>query len=436
MKGNLRTPGDKSISHRAAMLLAVSDGGARITNFADGEDCASTIECLRQLGVPIEEDGNELLIPGVGLNGLKKPSGPLDCGNSGTTMRLLSGLLAGTGFESVLTGDRSLLSRPMQRIVEPLRLMGTEIETSGGKAPLLIKAAKRLSSIDYELPVASAQVKSCILFAGLKADGPVSVTGPGSHLKESVSRDHSERMLRYLGVGISEDYLENDGIYRQVLTLRPTKALRARDIEVPGDTSAAAFFLVAAAGLKGSDLTLQGIGLNKSRSGIIDLIKESGIRISIRNVREECNEPVGDVRVSWDSACELIRERLIISGERTAGIIDEIPAMAVLGTLLPGGLEVRDAAELRVKESDRISSVVTNLLRMGARVEEFEDGFRVEKSTLKGAEIDSHGDHRIAMAFSIAGMFAKGETTIKNSDCVSVSFPAFFDELERSAVHE
>ncbi len=431
LKGRLRLPGDKSISHRGAMLLAVSHGTASIENFSDSEDCMATLNCLIQLGVSVKRQDSTVVIEGAGQNGLVSSPEPLECGNSGTTMRLLSGLIAGTGFDAVLRGDDSLSTRPMQRIAEPLRQMGADIETSDGRPPIVIRGHANLNAIEYELPVASAQVKSCILLAGLNAVGQVTVIGPASQRKVPVLRDHTERMLQYLGARITENYLNENGLYKHIVTLEPGNKLESRNISVPCDISTAAFFLVAAAGLKGSDITLDDVGLNSSRAGILDVMKDCGVRISVGDVLERCNEARGNLRVSRDSECRLTSSPVVISGERTAEMIDEIPILAILGTLLPGGLEVRDALELRIKETDRINAIVENLKLMGAEIEEFEDGFKVSECRLRGAKVDTFGDHRIAMAFAVAGLFADGETTIVGADCVSVSYPGFFDTLNR-----
>ena len=430
LRGQIKVPGDKSVSHRAAILLAISDGNALISNFADGDDCASTLKCLGNLGVQFSKVDHEVSIKGVGIDGLKKPADALDCGNSGTTMRLLAGLLAGQPFESKLIGDKALSIRPMERIAAPLRLTGADIDLDDVHAPIGIRGRRPLNAIDYRLPVASAQVKSSVLCAGLYSRGGVRVISPGGESREPVSRDHTERMLRYLGADIQESYVEERGKFCQALVLQPQSKLPARDLEVPGDISTAAFLLVAAAGLRGSDVILKDVGLNPTRTGILDIMKESGIRVTVSNRTEMCNEPRGDLRLDWNGECELVADTVRVSGSRTAAVIDEIPILAVMGTLLPGGLEIRDAQELRVKESDRIRAIVSNLKLMGADVVEFGDGFRVAKSKLTPATLDSYGDHRIAMAFTVAAMFAEGESVIDGTECVSVSYPGFFDDLD------
>ena len=415
LRGEIELPGDKSISHRAALLSAISEGRARIENFATSADCASTLSCLRELGVAIEQDGSTVAIEGAGKTGLRTPAKELDCGNSGTTMRLLAGILAGQDFGSVLTGDESLRSRPMKRIIGPLVSMGAEIDAVSGRAPIRIMGRTPLTAIEYMPEVASAQLKSCVLLAGLLADGATSV------IEKTPTRDHTERMLSFLGVNV-----ENA---RGVLTVSGDAVLTARDMRIPGDISSAAFFMVAAACLEGSELVLKNVGLNPSRTAVIEVLRDLGADVRISNERESGNEPVGDIvlRGGISSAQGWPN---VLSGTIIANLIDEIPILAVFGTQIEGGLEVRDAAELRVKESDRIAAVVENLRRMGAEVEEFPDGFKVEKSVLSGAEIDSHGDHRIAMAFAVAGLFAEGETEIEGAECAAVSFPAFFDVLQ------
>jgi 3-phosphoshikimate 1-carboxyvinyltransferase len=420
IKGTLSLPGDKSISHRAAILAALAEGTTRIENFAPGADCASTLSCLRQLGVEIERDGDTVIVHGVGMNGLKAPTTELDCGNSGTTMRLLAGVLAGQNFTSTLTGDESLSKRPMQRIVEPLTQMGAEIESTAGHAPLKIIGKHPLKAISYKLPKPSAQLKSCILLAGLFADGETTVV-------ESIpTRDHTERMLPHFAVKVG--YEEKEGV--KYISVSDDAQLIARDLIVPGDISSAAFFMVAAACLKDSELTLRDLGINPLRGEIINLLRQFGADIQVENERSLGEEPVGDVTVRgvglhWDKDG-------IVCRERTASLIDEIPIAAVFSTqIIGGGVPIHDAEELRVKESDRIKSVVKNLRSMGAYVDEFPDGLHAQDSKLKGAVVDPFGDHRIAMAFAVAGLLAEGETEILNAECVDISYPGFFETLER-----
>ena len=417
ISGSISLPGDKSISHRAAMIGAIAKGTSTIENFSDGKDCASTIRCLRQLGVAIEQTGTTVVVHGVGKKGFREPSEPLDCGNSGTTMRLLAGLLAGQSFCSVLTGDESLQKRPMNRIIEPLREMGANIASEDGRAPLRIGAVDGLKAVDHKTPVASAQVKSCILLAGLLADGQTVV-------RESVTtRDHTERMLRGFGADIR--YAELKG--ENAITISGTSTLTAQNARVPADVSAAAFFLVGASCLPGSDLFISDVGINPTRDAILQRLKRFAVDIDITNDRRLLDEPYADVRVK---ARKLAKGPFLIGGADVAAMIDEIPILAILGTQIEGGLEIRDAHELRVKETDRISAVVQNLRRLKANVGEFDDGFRVGRSQLSGAEVDSFGDHRIAMAFAIAGLLAQGETSIINAECADISFPRFFETLE------
>lgn len=417
LKGTVNLPADKSISHRAALIAAISSGTTVIENYAASEDCSATLRCIEALGANVERDGSRVTVTGCGRQGLTKPSQPLDCGNSGTTMRLVSGILAGQPFTSTLIGDDSLQGRPMQRIMEPLGEMGVAIDAPEGKAPLTIHGHRPLNAIHYEMPLSSAQVKSCVLLAGLFADGETSVT-------EYVStRDHTERMLAWFGVHV----LERHGDGGTILTVSVPATLTARDLIVPGDVSSAAFFLVAAACLPGSDLALPNVGLNPTRRAIVDLLLGLGVDIEITDEKNNCNEPSGTIRVQ--GGLHQPARTLMIHGEKTARLIDEIPILAILGTQLEHGIEVRNAAELRVKESDRIATVVENLKKMAVQVDEYDDGFRVYHSNLEGAEVHSHGDHRIAMAFGIAGLIADGETTIHNAECASVSFPAFFETL-------
>lgn len=414
--GTLSLPGDKSISHRAAIMAALADGTTTIENFSPGADCASTLSCLRQLGVRIEHKGNTVVVHGVGKNGLEKPDAPLDCGNSGSTMRMLAGVLAGQNFSTQMIGDASLSARPMQRIIEPLSQMGATLESTDGHAPLTVHGKSPLSTMDYKLPKPSAQIKSCVLLAGLFADGETTVV-------ETVpTRDHTERMLPHFGVEVRRDGSN--------ISVSGNAQLTTADLTVPADISSAAFFMCAAAALKDSELTLQNLGLNPSRIAIINILLNLGADITITNERSLGTEPIGDVIVRGS---ELKWNNEVIGGKLTAALIDEIPILAVLGTQVDGGLEIRDAQELRIKESDRIAAVVHNLKAMGANVEEFLDGLRIEKSRLKGARIETFHDHRIAMAFAVAGLFADGETEILGHECADISFPGFFDILKEIA---
>ena len=421
--GTINLPGDKSISHRAALFSALAAGETRIENFATSADCASTLSCLEQLGVGVGRDDSTVIVEGVGKTGFQKSETALDCGNSGTTMRLLAGILAGQNFDSVLTGDESLSKRPMRRVIEPLTEMNAQLDATENHAPLKIFGKNPLRAISFEPPVASAQVKSCVLLAGLNADGQTSV------LEKTPTRDHTERMLRWFGVDVRENETE-DG---RLITVSGDANLTARDLLVPSDVSSAAFFLVAAACLPGSELVLPNVGLNPTRNAVVEVLKDFGAGIEILNEREIAGEPIGDLRVRGNGSLRSKTSSNVLRGKIIANLIDEIPILAIFGTQIEGGLEIREASELRVKESDRIKSVVTNLRKMNASVEEFEDGLHVEKSVLKGARVDSFGDHRIAMAFAVAALFADGETEIDDAECAAVSFPTFFETLQTVA---
>ena len=429
LSGTINLPGDKSISHRAALFAALAIGETRIENYATSEDCASTLNCLRNLGVPIKQENSTVYIKGVGKHGLTKPVKSLDCGNSGTTMRLLAGILAGQNFDSVLIGDESLSKRPMRRVIEPLTQMGAKITSENGCAPLKIEGVNPLQPISYKMPVASAQVKSCVLLAGLNADGKSVIRNPKSKIQSPTSRNHTELMMRYLGAEIEESFTEAEGGFIQEISINGNTELRAKNLNVPSDISSAAFFIVAASCLINSEIVLENIGLNPTRTAIIEILQRFGADIKILNQREICNEAVGDIAVRGRENFAPPTVSNIIDGDIIANLIDEIPILAVFGTQLENGLEIRGAAELRVKESDRIKSVVENLRRMKADVEEFPDGLRVGKSDLKGAAIDSFGDHRIAMSLAIAALFAKGETEISGAESAGISFPEFFQTL-------
>jgi 3-phosphoshikimate 1-carboxyvinyltransferase len=419
MRGIPSLPADKSISHRSALIASVANGTTSIENFSASADCASSLSALRQLGVRTEQDGSQLLIHGKGKNGFSCSEDPLDCGNSGTTIRLLSGVLAGQEFDSTLTGDSSLLARPMERVAGPLSMMGASVTTTDGRAPLHIRGRRPLKAIEYQLPVASAQIKSAILLAGMFAEGTTTVIEPVQ------TRDHTERMLRWFGAEVTR---ETNGEGSRI-SISGSQDLTAGFIKVPADVSAAAFFIVAAACLPESEISLENVGINPTRTGVMDVLKGLGVRISIENTRAECNEPVATVRVMGGIDHDVRANPARIGGTLIANLIDEIPILAILGTQLPKGLEVRAAAELRHKESDRISSICKNLALMGADVTEFPDGFYVSRSDLHGAVIDSFGDHRIAMAFAIAGLLADGDTVIKGPECADISFPGFFQTL-------
>ena len=420
LKGTINLPGDKSISHRAALFSALARGETRIENFATSADCASTLSCLEQLGVEIKRANSTVVVKGVGKTGFRESANPLDCGNSGTTVRLLAGILAGQRFDSVLIGDESLSKRPMKRVIEPLSAMNAGLEATENHLPMKVRGRNPLRAISFAPPVASAQVKSCVLLAGLNSDGQTSV------LEKTPTRDHTERMLRWFGVAVDETEQENG----RLITVSGESELTAKDLIVPSDVSSAAFFLVAAACLKDSELVLPNVGLNPTRNAVVEVLQDFGAEIEVFNEREIGGEPVGDLRVRGRGRLRSNASANVLRGKIIANLIDEIPILAVFGTQIEGGLEIREASELRVKESDRIKSVVENLRKMNAEVEEFEDGFRVAKSDLKGAAVDSFGDHRIAMAFAVAALFAAGKTEIADAGCAAVSFPAFFDILQ------
>ncbi len=415
IRGRVVMPGDKSLSHRAAMMAALAKGASRIKSFSSSADCAATLACLARLGSSIKRSGSELLVHGVGPDGLRADGEPLDCANSGTTMRLLAGILAGQNFTSILTGDGSLRSRPMARIIEPLEMMGARISSDGGRAPLVIEGHRPLKAIKYGLRVASAQVKSCILFAGLSAKGRTEV------VESQATRDHTERMLRWFAVPLEQGSLS--------VAVDGPMTLEARDVSIPGDISSAAYFIAAAALLPGSSLEIMNVGVNATRVTFIDRLRSFGFDVAVSDVHDECNEPVGTIQVNGSNSSS--ESAALLQGALIPQLIDELPLLAVVGSQIEGGIEIRDAAELRAKESDRIAATVQNLRAMGAEVEEFTDGLCVTGQTqLRGAEIDPRGDHRIAMAFAVAGLIAKGETEIKDAECVAVSFPEFFELLE------
>jgi 3-phosphoshikimate 1-carboxyvinyltransferase len=415
ISGSLEVPGDKSISHRYAMLAALAEGRSEITRFSAAADCRSTLDCFSQLGVKFEIQGERVRIAGAGLGGLRKPRRTLDAGNSGTTMRMLAGILAGQEFRSILDGDASLRRRPMRRVMDPLKQMGARMEArDGGFAPLKIEGA-RLFPIDYALPVPSAQVKSAVLLAGLFAEGVTSVTEPVR------TRDHTELALAEFGARID---LEG-----RTIRIHGRPRLKGRSLAVPGDLSSAVFFLAAAMVLPESNLVVHNVGLNPTRSAVLDVLGSMGAPVSLVSIRSEHGELVGDVSVRHEPL-----KGGSIDGDAIAQLIDELPAIAVLGPYTEQGIEIRNAAELRVKESDRIAVLAENLRRMGAKVEELPDGLRIagrSAGRLHGAEIEPHGDHRMAMAFAVAALGAEGETVIRDSECAAVSYPEFFLTLER-----
>ena len=409
--GALRLPGDKSISHRYAMLAAIAEGTTRLENFSTGADCASTLRCLTTLGVELEQNENAVLIHGHRPQ-LQPPKMPLDCGNSGSTMRMLSGILAGQGFNSELIGDGSLSRRPMARIISPLEAMGAKIASDDGGRPPLRITGTHLRAIDYTMPVASAQVKSALLFAGLFAEGETRVEEPVR------TRDHGELALRAFGAEISQ--------HGNRAGIAGGQKLHAIEAEIPGDLSSAAFFLCAAALFPGSRLLISGLLMNPTRARLLDILILMGVGVSVAELEDKHGELVGTVEVDGRDL-----RGAMIAGADTAALIDEIPVLAAIAPYTTTGIEVRDARELRVKESDRIASIVTNLRALGAEVEEYEDGLKIPgEQTLRGAEIDSFGDHRIAMAFAVSALRAEGETTIRRADAAVISCPGFFEALE------
>ena len=407
LRGRIRAPGDKSISHRALLFGALAEGSGPINGFLPSGDCLATLGCLQALGIRVEvHDATTLTVYGRGLHGLQAPKAPLNCVRSGTTMRLLAGILAGQAFESTLTGDPQLLRRPMRRIVEPLRQMGAVIEATDGHGPLTVRG-RRLHGWEHALAVASAQVKSALLLAGLYADGPTTICQPGP------ARDHTERMLAAMGAGIVTAGLD--------VTLTPGASLAPLTLTVPGDISSAAFPLIAATLVPGSALTVEGVGINPTRTGLLDVLRAMGAEIAAGNVREEGGEPVGDLTVR---ASGLVGVE--VRGDTVVRMIDEFPVFAVAATQAWGTTVVRDAAELRVKETDRVAAVVAELQALGAAIEPLPDGFIVAGPTpLRGGIVDSHGDHRLAMALAVAGLIAEGEVVIHNAACIGDSFPGF-----------
>jgi 3-phosphoshikimate 1-carboxyvinyltransferase len=409
--GALRLPGDKSISHRYAMLAAIADGRTRLENFSTGADCASTLSCLAALGVQLEQKENGVLIHGRGPR-LQPPKSSLDCGNSGSTMRMLSGILAGQEFTSELMGDESLSRRPMARIIAPLRSMGAKIAANDGDRPPLRITGTHLDAIDYKMPVASAQVKSALLFAGLLAEGETRVEEPVR------TRDHGELALRAFGVEVTQ--------HGNQARIAGGQKLHAIEAEIPGDLSTAAFFLCAAALFPGSRLLISHLLMNPTRARLLDILILMGVGISVAELEDQHGELAGTVEVDGRDL-----RGATIAGADTAALIDEIPVLAAVAPYTMNGIEVRNARELRVKESDRLASIVTNLRAMGAEVEEHDDGLKIPgRQRLHGAEIDSFGDHRIAMAFAVAALRAEGETIIHRADAAVISCPGFFGALE------
>jgi len=419
VRGTVSLPGDKSISHRYAMLAGIAEGVSRIENYSTGADCASTLGCMRTLGVSWQKNENNVIeVQGSGLS-LATPGAALDCGNSGSTMRMLSGIVAGQKFSSEMIGDESLSRRPMERVIMPLAVMGAHIASQAGKPPLRITGAA-LKAIDYTMPVASAQVKSCLLFAGLYADGETRITEP---LR---TRDHGEVALRAFGAKLDRrNSRQGDGAGNEI-TIRGGQRLHGIEARIPGDLSSAAFFLCAAALFPNSQLTIPGLLMNPTRARLLDVLMQIGLRISVTQLDEIHGELVGSLQVEGAGL-----KGATIAGADSAALIDEIPVLAALAPFTAQGIEVRDAHELRVKESDRIAAVAANLRLMGAEVEESEDGLKIPGGqALHGAELDSFGDHRIAMAFAVAALRAKGDTMIRGAESAAISYPAFFQTLE------
>ncbi len=419
LKGNIFVPGDKSISHRSLILGSIAQGEMRIYNFLNSLDCLSTLECMRALGVEVKRDSNDsLTIKGKGLYGLQESKVILDVGNSGTTMRLLTGLLSGQNFYSVLNGDNSIKKRPMKRVIQPLRLMGAEIwgREDGHFAPLSIKGSQ-LNPFQYTLPVASAQVKSALLLAGLYAKGETVIKEPLS------TRDHTERMLEIMQADIK--------ISTPEITIKGGIELKSTDIFIPGDISSAAYFIAAASILKDSQIIIKQVGVNPTRIGIIEILNKMGAKIDILNYQIKSNEPQADLKIEYSEL-----KRVEINQEDVPSLIDELPLIAVAATQAQGKTVVSGARELRVKETDRIKAIVSELKKMGADIEEKEDGFVVNGPTgLQGAVCESYNDHRIAMSLAVAALLAEGKTVIKNSECIDISFPGFEKTLQNLINH-
>lgn len=412
LTGEVTVPGDKSISHRGIMLGAIAKGTTSITNFLKGADCLSTIACFRKMGIEIEEKGKEILVHGKGLHGLQAPDGILDAGNSGTTTRLISGILAGQNFSCELTGDASIQKRPMKRIITPLSLMGANIESIRGNdcAPLRIHGTS-LKGIHYDSPVASAQVKSCILFAGMYADQKTSVTEP------YLSRNHSELMLGSFGADIHTE--------GNTSVISPEPLLYGQEVAVPGDISSAAYFIAAALLIPSSELLIKNVGINPTRDGILRVCHKMGASIELLNKRIQCGEPVADLLVKHSPL-----KGTVIEGAIIPTLIDELPVIAVMAACAEGETIIRDAQELKVKESNRLEILVHHMTAMGCDVTGTEDGMIIRGGRpLKGAVLESHLDHRIAMSFAVAGLVAEGETEILNADCVNISYPDFYRDL-------
>ncbi|MUV37848.1 3-phosphoshikimate 1-carboxyvinyltransferase [Lentibacillus sp. JNUCC-1] len=413
LTGTMHVPSDKSISHRAVMLGSLAKGKTIVNGFLNAEDCLQTISCFRQMGVAITQEDAYVEIEGNGLAGLQEPREVLELGNSGTTIRLLAGILAGRPFHSVLQGDASLATRPMGRIAKPLRLMGAAIDGRGNGmyTPLSVRGGG-LRGIDYQSPVASAQVKSAVLLAGLQAEGTTSVTEP------ALSRDHTERMLRAFGVQVD--------VNGNTIAIEGGQTLTGTTLNIPGDISSAAFFLVAGAVVPESSILIQNVGMNPTRSGIIDALQDMGASLTIKHFDEKRAEPAADLHIQSGPL-----RGIELGGDLIPRLIDEIPVIALAATQAEGRTVIKDAAELKVKETNRIDTVAMELNKMGAHVEPTDDGMIIHGPTpLKGTTVNSHGDHRIGMMLAIAGCIAEGETVVENSEAIHVSFPDFFERLE------
>ncbi len=420
LSGSIALPGDKSISHRYAMIASLAEGKSTISNYSTGADCHSTLGCVQALGIQVEEEGTTVTIHGQGLHGWKEPAGPLDAGNSGSTIRMMAGLLAAQPFTTKIFGDESLSRRPMGRVIKPLTQMGARFEATSlpdkeGQFPPLTIHGAPLHPIDYTLPVASAQVKTCVLFGGIFAEGETIVREPMQ------SRDHSELALREFGAELTGR--------KGVITLQGKPTLTGRELMVPSDLSSAAFFLVAGLLVPGSHLVLRNVGLNPTRSALLDFLVSIGAPIKILKIESTNGEMIGDIEVRHAPV-----KGGVIEGAMAAALIDEIPVLAVLGAASEQGLVVRDASELRIKETDRIATVADNFARMGIQIEVTPDGMKIPgRQTFKAAAFDSFGDHRIAMAFAVAALRGDGPSTIDNADAASVSFPEFWTILSQAA---
>lgn len=409
LRGEIRVPGDKSISHRGIMLGSLAEGDTHLHGFLEGADCLSSIACFQKMGIEIERDGSNVTIHGKGLHGLTKPSEILDAGNSGTTTRLMSGILAGQDFSSTITGDDSLRTRPMKRVITPLSEMGASIKSHDGCLPMAVTGG-HLHGIDYISPVASAQVKSCVLFAGLYADGKTSVTEP------AISRNHTELMLRGFGASVKTDE------EKHYVEVEPEPVLYGQDITVPGDISSAAYFLVAGLICEDADILIKNVNINPTRAGILKVIEDMGGNISYTDRRTVSGEEVADINVRTSSL-----HGTTVEGDIIPTLIDELPVIAVMAAYADGTTVIRDAAELRVKESDRIATVTENLRAMGCDMAPTDDGYIINGGRpLHGASIRTYKDHRIAMSFAVAALNADGETTLDDPSCVNISYPGFF----------